>query len=101
VNFNVYLDDATAKRLDALARREKVARNALIRRAVDALLAQSRQHWPDVVMNWTGEPEAVPYESLRSELRPPDDDPLGVADGPIPARPGKRASAGRRARRST
>lgn len=101
MNFNVYLDDATAKRLDALARREKVARNALIRRAVDALLERGRQNWPDIVMQWKGDPDAVPYESYRAELLGPNDDPLGVLrPQPEDKRAKRRPTPRKRARRA-
>ncbi len=76
MNFNVYLDDESARRLDALARRERVARNALIRRAVVFLLDASRRGWPKEVLAFRGEPAVQPFEAHRAELAPTADDPF-------------------------
>ncbi len=75
----MYLDDESVRRLDELARKEKVARNALIRRAVLSLLDGSSRAWPDVIMQLTGDPAITPFESHRGELAPLVDDPLAVA----------------------
>ncbi|MCX7056254.1 MAG: ribbon-helix-helix domain-containing protein [Proteobacteria bacterium] len=78
MNFNIYLDSALGEALQRLAKRRKVARNALIRQAVEDLLAkESRtEGWSDAVLSWQGEPEFPPFESHRSKLMTPTEDPL-------------------------
>lgn len=79
VNFNVYLDDETARRLDALARETGSPRNAIIRHAVAAWLDRVPSAWPELVRGFTGDPALAPFESLRDELRSPDDDPFAAS----------------------
>ena len=69
MNFNVYLDDETAKRLDAVARASGKPRNALVRQAVAAWLEHEGRPWPRVVMDYVGDPDIAPFESYRAELR--------------------------------
>jgi hypothetical protein len=76
VNFNVYLDKQTVERLNRLAKARGVKRNALIREAVEHLLAaQTRAGWPAAVLGHRGVPGAA-FESSRGRLRPPRRDPL-------------------------
>lgn len=77
MNFNVYLDDDTTRALDAAARREGRARNALIREAVsDWLERHSASRWPASVLSHRGMPSAPRFEALRAELPAPADDPF-------------------------
>ena len=78
MNFNIYLDSTLGAALQRLAKRRKVARNALIRQAVEDLLAkESRTEvWSEAVLGWRGEPNFPPFESRRSTLSSPTDDPL-------------------------
>ena len=78
MNFNIYLDSTLGAALQRLAKRRKVARNALIRQAVEDLLAkESRtEEWSEAVLSWQGEPNFPPFESHRSTLSSPTDDPL-------------------------
>jgi predicted transcriptional regulator len=78
VNFNVYLDDELVRRLDALSKRTGIRRNALIREAVGNLVRRRKTTWPDIILEWKGEPDAVPFEDARSELAEPADDPFGA-----------------------
>lgn len=76
MNFNVYLDKQTVDRLNRLAKARGVKRNALIREAVDRLLARDTQGgWPAEVMEHQGVP-GPDFESGRSRLEPPPSDPL-------------------------
>jgi hypothetical protein len=78
MNFNVYIDDATAKRLGELAKRRRKARNALVREALDTYLAASASPtWPRAVLEFDGEPEATPFEAQREALITVADDPFG------------------------
>ncbi len=78
MNFNIYLDSALGAALQRLAKRRKVARNALIRQAVEDLLEkESRaEGWSDAVLSWQGEHDFPPFESHRSKLMLPSEDPL-------------------------
>lgn len=77
MNFNVYLGEKTGKRLDMLAKTTRKTRNALIREAVERLLSGAdHQGWPQIVRMHKGVPDFVPFESHRSQLAEPADDPL-------------------------
>ncbi len=79
MNFNVYLDSALGTALKRLAKRRKLTRNALIRKAVQDLLDKEThlQEWSEAVMQWQGDPEFAPFESHRAALREPAQDPFG------------------------
>ena len=78
MNFNIYLDTALGAALQKLARRRKVTRNALIRKAVEELLKREShsQDWSPAVLAWQGESSWPPFESQRQQLREPTADPL-------------------------
>jgi hypothetical protein len=76
VNFNVYVSDDLARRLAALAKRSGTKRNTLIRKALESWVGRAGTAWPDVVLLWTGEPKAVPFESFRGELEGAREDPF-------------------------
>lgn len=77
MNFNVYLDDDTGRRLDRLAKARRTTRNALIREAVARLLEQrAGAAWPRIVLDYRGDPDAPPFEASREGLAEPKSDPL-------------------------
>ena len=77
VNFNVYIDEETGKRLERLARRRRTSRNALIREAVAQLLDRSADTgWPKVVLEFAGVRGVPRFEGSRKHLRAPKRDPL-------------------------
>jgi predicted transcriptional regulator len=77
VNFNIYLDESTGKKLARVAARSRLSRNALIRKAVQAWLErESRPAWPDAILSFEGIGDFEPFESRRVELRAPARDPL-------------------------
>jgi hypothetical protein len=86
VNFNVYLDDETGRRLAALARATRTPRNALIRKAVAAWLEQHGRTWPRAILEFAGEPDVTPFESHRHELSAASDDPLAASARDRPRR---------------
>jgi len=101
VNFNVYLDDESARRLDALAKKRKVARNALVREAVQAFLetgTATEDRWPDEFLNMPADPTFPRFESHRAELLPPNEDPLGLLSSRRLTTP--KRTAAKRARRA-
>lgn len=76
MNFNIYLDKLTVDRLNRLAKARGITRNALIREAVEHLLArETGAGWPAAVLEHEGVPGAG-FETSRSKLRPPHEDPL-------------------------
>jgi ribbon-helix-helix CopG family protein len=93
VNFNVYLDDAVARRLDLLAKRTGKPRNAIIRHAVATLLERAHSEWPTVVLEWAGDASIPPFEQARVELLDPPEDPFRPTLRP--SHRGKRARKGR------
>ncbi|HEX9158931.1 MAG TPA: ribbon-helix-helix domain-containing protein [Rhizomicrobium sp.] len=79
MNFNLYLDESTAKELDRTARKLGETRSGLIRRAIREWLdrkALGSPAWPAAVLDWQGEPDFPPFESHRGALVPPPDDPF-------------------------
>ena len=77
MNFNIYLDEKTGKRLSRVAARSRKSRNALIRDAIRGWLAvEGKAVWPDVVLEFQGVKAFQPFESHRKRLRAPARDPL-------------------------
>lgn len=77
MNFNLYLDDETGRRLTELAEREGESRNSLIRKAVNNLLDRpARPSWPDSILNHEGFSGFPELSRGPDELLPPPVDPL-------------------------
>ncbi len=79
MNFNLYLDDKTAKELDKTAKKLGETRSGLIRKAVREWLdkkALGHPSWPRSVLEFTGAADIPPFESHRDDLLPPREDPL-------------------------
>lgn len=79
MNFNLYLNDRTAKELDNTAKELGDTRSGLIRKAVREWLdkkALGNPAWPRSILEWKGVPEMPPFESFRDELLPPREDPF-------------------------
>ncbi|MGB7416467.1 MAG: ribbon-helix-helix domain-containing protein [Thermosynechococcaceae cyanobacterium] len=74
MNFNVYVEDNLANRLDRLAKRQGKKRNAIIREALeDWTIKHLPATWPDEVLEYTGSQDSIVFESYRDELLPPKD----------------------------
>jgi hypothetical protein len=78
VNFNVYIDDATAERLKRLARKTGATRNALVRKAIAVYLDRGTAEWPAIVSEYEGDASLRPFEDARGELAAPMDDPFAA-----------------------
>ena len=78
MNFNIYLNTAVGEALKRMAKRRKMTRNALIREAVEDLVAKEAdsQTWSAAVLAWQGDSTFDPFESHRNRLRGPGEDPL-------------------------
>ena len=77
MNFNLYLDDQTAKELDRTAKKLGETRSGLIRKALREWLdkkALGSPGWPSLILEWQGVPDTPPFESYRGELLPPRED---------------------------
>jgi hypothetical protein len=79
VNFNLYLDRASAARLDRVARQTRRPRNALVREAVRVWLDRSGAAWPEEVLKFESDPSLTPFESHRAEFGSASDDPFAPA----------------------
>jgi metal-responsive CopG/Arc/MetJ family transcriptional regulator len=77
MNFNLYLDDRTAKELDRAAKELGETRSGLIRKALREWLdekALGSPGWPSANLEWQGVLEMPPFESYRIEFLPPRED---------------------------
>lgn len=77
MNFNIYLDDQTARELDRTARKLGETRSGLIRKALREWLDKKRlgsPGWPPLILEWQGVCGIQPFESYRNELLPPRED---------------------------
>ena len=78
MNFNIYLERALGEALQRLAKRRKTTRNALIRKAVEDLVAKETQSqsWSAAVLEWKGDAAFEPFEAHRARIGNPAEDPL-------------------------
>ena len=77
MNFNVYLDDDTAKRLQKATEVSNESRNAIIRKAITFWLSYSnKDKWSDDVLNFQGIEDFPAFENNRDDLTLPNEDPL-------------------------
>lgn len=75
MNFNLYLEDELAQKLQALSRSTGKSRNALIREAVQLLMTQQEQsQWSSTILEFQGLSDGIAFESYREELLPPRED---------------------------
>lgn len=77
MNFNLYLDDKTARELDQTAKSLGESRSGLIRKAVREWLdkkAFGSPGWPVQILEWQGAPDLAPFEFHRDELLVPAED---------------------------
>jgi hypothetical protein len=80
VNFNVYVDAETAKRIAALAKQRQTTRNAIVREAIESWLAkQGRRTWSERVIAFEGRRDFPGFEMHRKDLADAPLDPF-VAD---------------------
>lgn len=73
MNFSVYIKDELARKLTAIAKREKVSRNNLINEAVERLVEEHEaSDWGEEILNWQGCPE---FELAENDdlLAPPEE----------------------------
>lgn len=77
MNVNIYLEDALAKELNEYAISSGHSRNAVIREAVKEYIIHHKvKTWTDNILQHQGIANAVPFESHRKDLLPPDESPL-------------------------
>lgn len=76
MHFNIYLDDQTAEQLQNETDKSQLSRNAIIRQAIKNWLNRKKSTWPEEVLNYAGEHDFTSFESHRSELSKPTDDPF-------------------------
>jgi predicted transcriptional regulator len=77
MNFNLYLDDETGRKLNELAEKTGESRNALVRQAVSEWLERhGKPQWPEELLAFKGIADAPLFEASRDSLKPPASDPL-------------------------
>ena len=76
MNFNIYLDDKTAKQLEQETQKSQLSRNAIIRQAITSWLNKKNKSWPDEILNYQGDENFPAFESYRKELTEIKDDPF-------------------------
>lgn len=74
MNFNVYVEDTLGQQLEKSAQVTGKSRNAIIREAIQLWLdKQQKSQWSEEILNFTGEPDSIVFESYRDELLPPSE----------------------------
>ena len=77
MNFNVYLDDDTAKKLQEATELSHESRNAIIRKAITFWLSYSNKNrWTDDILAFQGIEDFPAFENNRDDLTLPKDDPF-------------------------
>lgn len=77
MNINIYLEDSLAKQLNYFAKQSHLSRNAIIREALrEWVQHRTTEKWPASVLRFNGYSEIPAFESTRSELKEPKDNPL-------------------------
>jgi predicted transcriptional regulator len=78
MNFNIYLDAKLGAALKNLAKRRKLTRNALIRKAVEELVEKEThsKDWSEAVLEWRGARQFPRFESYRTKLVQAPADPF-------------------------
>lgn len=77
MNFNIYIDDKVGIKLNKLAKTSGKTRNALIREAIEEWVNhQINPQWSEKILSFKGLKDMPSFESYRSELNEPKDDPF-------------------------
>jgi len=76
MNFNIYLDDETARQLQQETEKNHLSRNAIIREAITSWLNNKHKQWPKEILNYQGDEDFPAFESYREELSETKDDPF-------------------------
>jgi predicted transcriptional regulator len=74
MNFNLYLEDKLAQKLQALSQSTGKSRNALVREAIQLLISQhQRSQWSSKIFDFQGLTDAICFEAYREEFIPPSE----------------------------
>jgi hypothetical protein len=76
MNFNIYIDDKLGAEIGSYAEKKGMTRNSLIRKALQLFIRNQSHGWPDEILQFTGVPNFPAFESYRTELLNPKEDPL-------------------------
>jgi len=76
MNFNIYLDDETARQLQQETEKNHLSRNAIIREAITSWLNNKHKQWPEEILNYQGDEDFPAFESYREELTEIKDAPF-------------------------
>ena len=77
MNVTIYLEDPLAHELSHWAKNSGQSRNAIIREAIHEWIEyRKQQQWPEKILKFKGISDFPAFESYRSELDTPQEDPL-------------------------
>ncbi len=77
MNINIYVEDNLGKKIKERAELLGKSRNSIIREAIKEWLQHHKANqWPTSVQKFKGVSDFPPFESHRSELTNPAEDPL-------------------------
>lgn len=77
MNINVYFEDSIGKNLNQYAKKLGKTRNAIVREAVKEWIDHHQStKWPNSILKFSGVKDFPSFESHRTDLTPPKEDPL-------------------------
>ena len=76
--FNIDIDEQVSHQLSTIAKNRGQSSSTLIREVIIEWLQRhpNQAQWPSTVKAFKGVKDFPPFESYRSELKPPSQDPL-------------------------
>lgn len=77
MNINIYLEDSLGKNLNQYATQLGKTRNAIVREAVKEWIQHHQTaEWPNSILTFSGVKNFESFESHRTDLAAPNEDPL-------------------------
>lgn len=71
MNFNIYVDDNLGRKIDCLANKTGMKRNAIVREALSSWIEQQeKSQWPASVIQWQGTDGEIAFDAYRTDLKP-------------------------------
>jgi hypothetical protein len=72
MNFNITIEDSLGQQIQRIAAQIGKQPDEVVQEALQLWLSsQHSSTWSDVVLNFAGDPNVVPFESSREDLLPP------------------------------
>lgn len=71
MNFSITIEDSLGQQIQQIAAQTGKQPNEVVQEALQSWLSSQRSStWSDVVLNFTGDPDAVLFEFSREDLLP-------------------------------